>query len=309
MAPLPKPESSTVRAIYAAYEAAASSWDSLGISVGEANDPCDRALWYGFRWASPLEKHHGRQLRLFETGNLEEGRLVADLERIGVDVYGQQDKIRLVQGHVRGKCDGKAMGVVEAPKTEHLLEFKSSNAKGMKEIIKKGCMEAKQLHYGQCQLGMHAFGLSRCLYLVSCKDDDTLYAERIEYDPEFCLRLVARLERIINSPEPPSRINDAADWFECTLCKHKPVCKEGAWPRVTCRSCIHSSPEMGGDGHWSCARWAKPISFDEQKEGCPTHLTIPALVPGEQTDCDEEAETITYVLRDGTTWIDGATNA
>lgn len=138
---------------------------------------------------------------------------------------------------------------------------------------------------------------------------DTLYAERIEYDPEFCLRLLARLERIINSPEPPSRINDAPDWLECTFCKHKPVCKEGAWPRVTCRSCIHSSPEMGGDGHWSCARWAKPISFDEQKEGCPTHLTIPALVPGEQTDCDEEAETITYVLRDGTRWIDGATNA
>lgn len=309
MAPLPRAESSTVRAIYAAYESAASSWDSLGISVGEANNPCNRALWYAFRWASPLEKHHGRQLRLFETGNIEEDRLVADLERIGVDVYGQQDKIRLVQGHVRGKCDGKAMGVVEAPKTEHLLEFKSSNAKGMKEIIKKGCKEAKPLHYGQCQLGLHAFGLSRCLYLVSCKDDDTLYAERIEYDPEFCLRLLARLERVINSPEPPSRINEAEDWFECTFCKHKPVCKESAWPRVTCRSCIHSSPEMGGDGHWSCARWAKPISFDEQKEGCPTHLTIPALVPGTQTDCSEEDETITYVLRDGTTWIDGATNA
>ncbi|WP_367728170.1 oxidoreductase [Agrobacterium radiobacter] len=223
----------------------------------------------------------------------------------GVDVYGQQDKIRLVQGHVRGKCDGKAMGVVEAPKTEHLIEFKSSNAKGMKLIVRDGCEKAKPLHYGQCQLGMHAFGLSRCLYLVSCKDDDTLYAERIEYDPEFCLRLLARLERIINSPEPPSRINDAPDWFECTFCKHKPVCKESAWPRVTCRSCIHSSPEMGGDGHWSCARWAKPISFDEQKEGCPTHLTIPALVPGEQTDCDEEAETITYLLSCGRRWVDG----
>lgn len=309
MAPLPKPESSTVRAIYQAYEASASSWDSLGISVGEANNLCGRALWYTFRWASPLEKHHGRQLRLFETGNIEEDRLVADLERIGVDVYGQQDKIRLVQGHVRGKCDGKAMGVVEAPKTEHLLEFKSSNVKGMKEIVKKGCKEAKPLHYGQCQLGMHAFGLSRCLYLVSCKDDDTLYAERIEYDPEFCLRLLARLERVINSSEPPSRINDAPDWFECTFCKHKPVCKENAWSRVTCRSCIHSSPEMGGDGHWSCARWAKPISFDEQKEGCPTHLTIPDLVPGEQTDFSEEDETITYVLRDGTIYVDGATHA
>ncbi len=309
MAPLPKAESSTVRAIYAAYEAAANSWDSLGISVGEANAPCDRQLWYSFRWATPLAKHHGRQLRLFETGNIEEDRLVADLERIGVDVYGQQDRIRLVGSHVRGKCDGKAMGIVEAPKTEHLLEFKSSNAKGMKLIIKDGCEKAKPLHYGQCQLGMHAFGLTRCLYLVSCKDDDTLYAERLVYDPEFCMRLLARLERVINSPEPPSRISEDPEWFECMFCKHKPVCKQAAWPRVTCRSCIHSTPEMGGDGHWSCARWAKPISFDEQKEACPTHLTIPAMVPGEQIDVDEDAESITYRLANGETWTDGATTA
>lgn len=309
MAPLPKPEASTVRAIYAAYEAAAESWDSLGISVGEANTECDRALWYAFRWCTPLEKFSGRMLRLFETGNIEEDRLVADLERIGVDVYGQQDKIRLVGSHVRGKCDGKAMNVPEAPKTEHLLEFKSSNAKGMKEIIKKGCNEAKPLHYGQCQLGMHAFGLSRCLYLVSCKDDDTLYAERIEYDADFTLRLLARLERIINSPEPPSRLSDNPEFFGCMFCKHKPICHEGGWPRVTCRSCLHATPEMGGDCHWSCARWSKPISFDEQKAGCPAHLHIPALVPGEQTDVDEENETITYVLRNGKTYIDGATNA
>lgn len=308
MAQIPKAQASTVRAIYEAYEAAAESWDSLGISVGEANAPCDRQLWYSFRWASPLEKHHGRQLRLFATGNFEEDRLVEDLQRIGVDVYGQQDRIRLVGSHVRGKCDGKAMGIPEAPKTEHLLEFKSSNAKGMKEIIKKGCKEAKPLHYGQCQLGMHAFGLTRCLYLVSCKDDDTLYAERIEYDAEFTLRLLVRLERIINSPAPPSRISEKSDWFECLFCRHKAVCKESAWPRVTCRSCLHSTPEMGGDGHWSCARWSKPISFDEQKSGCPAHLHIPDLVPGEQIDVDEENETISYRLHSGALWIDGAAN-
>ncbi|NTF69404.1 oxidoreductase [Rhizobium rhizogenes] len=309
MAPIPRPESSTVRAIYAAYESVATSWDSLGISVGEANDPCDRSLWYAFRWCTPLEKHHGRQLRLFETGNIEEERLVEDLRRIGVDIYGQQDRIRLVGAHVRGKCDGKAMGVPEAPKTEHLVEFKSSNAKGMKSIMKDGCKVAKPLYYGQCQLGMHAFGLSRCLYLVSCKDDDMLYAERIEYDAEFCLRLLARLERIINSPAPPSRISEDPEFFGCMFCKHKPVCHSREWSRVTCRSCLHSTPEMGGDGHWSCARWSKPISFDEQKAGCPAHLHIPALVPGEQIDVDEENETITYRLTTGKTWIDGATRA
>jgi hypothetical protein len=308
MAPIPRIQPSTVSAIYAAYEAAAESWDSLGISVGEANDACDRSVWYAFRWALPVEKHTGKQLRLFQTGNLEEDRLVADLERIGVDVYGQQDRIRLVGSHVRGKCDGKAMGIPEAPRTEHLLEFKSANKKNFADIQKKGCKESKPLHYGQCQLGMHAFGLTRCLYLVSCKDSDDLYAERIEYDVEFCLRLLARLERVINSPEPPSRISEKPDFFGCMFCRKKEVCHHGEWPRSTCRSCIHASPEIGGDGHWSCARWSKPISFDEQKIGCPAHITIPAMVPGVLQEVDEEAETISYLLASGEIWIDGATH-
>lgn len=305
MAPIPKPQSNTVRAIYQAYVDAHRHYDSLGISVGEAGTECDRALWYTFRWASKPEEINGRQLRLFETGNIEEDRLVADLERIGVEVYGQQDRIRLAGGHVRGKCDGKAMGIPEAPTTEHLLEFKSSNAKGFALIQKDGCQKAKPLHYAQCQLGMHAFGLTRCLYLVSCKDTDTLYAERINYDAEYCIRLLARCERIIAANIAPSRISEDPEFFGCMFCKHKAICHEGAWPRVSCRSCIYSTPENGGDGHWSCARFSKPLSIDEQKSGCPAHLHLPALVPGEQVDADEENETIQYRLRNGTTWTDG----
>ncbi len=306
MAPLPKPTPSTVRAIYAAYLDSHEHYDSLGISVGEAGTECDRSLWYTFRWASPPEEMTGQKLRLFATGNLEEDRLVADLERIGVDVYGQQDRIRLASGHVRGKCDGKAMGIVEAPKTEHLLELKSSNAKAFKQIEKDGCQKAKPLHYAQCQLGMHAFGLTRCLYLVVCKDTDSLHAERIEYDVEYCLRLVARCERIIAADEPPSRISVDREFFGCKFCRHHAICHDKIWPRVTCRSCLHSTPETGGDGHWSCARWVKPLSAEEQKAACPAHLHLPGLVPGELVDSDSELETVTYRLSNGEIWVDGA---
>lgn len=306
MAPLPRPTPSTVAAIYRAYEAEAEYWDSLGISVGEAGTECDRSLWYSFRWATPVERHSGKQLRLFQTGNIEEERLVADLGRTGVDVYGQQDRIRLVSGHVRGKCDGKAMGVVEAPKTEHLCEFKSSNKVGFRQIVKHGCKEAKPLHFAQCQLGMHAFGLTRCLYLVVNKDSDELHSERIEYDFEYATRLLVRLERLIKTQNPPTRLSEDPEFFGCMFCRHKPVCHEREMPRSTCRSCLHSTPEMGGDGHWSCSRWAKPLSFDEQKAGCPAHLFIPAVVPGEQVDVDDEAETVTYRMPKGKLWIDGA---
>lgn len=307
MPPIPKPTASTVRAIYAAYEAAAEYWDSLGISVGAANDPCDRSLFYTLRWATAPEKFTGRQLRLFETGNREEARLTEDLERIGVEVYGDQDRIRLAGGHIRGKRDGAAMGVPEAPKTEHLLEFKSTNAKGMKEIQKHGCEKAKPLHYGQCQLGMHYFGNTRALYLVACKDSDTLYAERIKYDPEFCMRLIARIERIIATDQPPLGISRKPDHPGCMFCAHRGVCHDGAWPRVTCRSCLHSTPIIDGqNADWTCARFTKPLSFDEQKEACPAHLHIPGMVPGEMISADQEAESVTYRLRNGEIWVDGA---
>lgn len=306
MPPLPKPQASTVTAIYRAYEAANEHYDGLGISVGEIGTECDRALWYTFRWASRPEEIDGRKLSIFRTGDRWEEVMVADLQSIGVEVWGQQERVRLVSGHVRGKIDGMCQGLPEAPKTVHLCEFKSSNDKNFKEVVKKGCKAAKPLHYGQCQIGMHAMGLTRCLYMVTNKNDDSRYAERIEYDAEWCLRQLARAERIIGLDAPPSRINEDPEFFGCRFCKHHAVCHEGDFARVTCRSCIHATPEMGGDALWSCARWAKPLSIDEQKEACPTHLYLPGLVAGEQTEADEEAETITYLLRNGKEWVDGA---
>lgn len=305
MAPLPALTSATVRAIYAAYEADNESWDSLGISVGELGTECDRALFYSFRWATPVERVEGRIVRIFRRGDLEEQRLIEDLERIGVEVFGFQDKIRLVSGHVRGKIDGRATGIPEAPITEHLCEFKSSNAKNFALLLRDKVRVAEPKHYVQCQLGMHALGLTRALYLNTNKDTEEIHAERLEYDFEFCSRLLARAERLIRLEAPPSRISENPDFFGCRFCKHKAVCHQSVFPRVTCRSCLHSSPEFGGSGHWSCARFSKPLGFDEQKEACPAHLFFPSMVPGVQVDSNPDEETVTYKMVDGSSWTDG----
>lgn len=307
MAPIPPLLPSTVRAIYRAYEDANESWDSWGISVGELGTECDRSLWLTFRWASEQEKIDGRKLRIFRRGDIEESRLIADLEAIGVEVFGEQDRIRLVAGHVRGKCDAKVLGLPEAPATTHLAEFKSMNTKNFALLQKQGLQEAQPKHYVQVQLGCHAFGLDRGFYVVCNKDDETLYTERVEYDAEFCIRLLARAERIIEQHEPPARISEDPDFFKCSWCKHRPTCHFGKLPRNTCRSCIFSTPEMTGDGHWSCARFAKPLSIDEQRASCPAHLYLPGMVAGEQTDADEDAGTVTYRMADGREWVDGAT--
>jgi hypothetical protein len=297
----------TIDAIYKWYEDNAESWDSLGINVGDIGKECDRELFYNLHWVTHPEKVKGRNKRLMETGNIEEPRFEADLRNIGVDVYGAQDKIRLVSGHVRGKRDGAAMGLLEAPKTEHLLEFKTSNEKNFKKLLKDGLQKAKPEHYGQCQLGMHFFGLTRCMYLVKNKNDELMKSIRVEYDAEYCLKMLARAERIVRATTPPARISEDPKFFGCMFCKHNKsgVCHDDVSPRITCRSCLHSTAEMTGDAHWSCSRWNKPLSFDEQKAACPAHLFDPDLVPGEQVDSDEQAETVTYLMKDGSTWVDG----
>ncbi len=299
------PPQLTVEAIYRWYEENQETWDSLGINVGDVGEECDRKLFYNLHWVTAPERKGGRMRRLLETGNLEEPRFEADLLNIGVDFYGAQDKIRLVAGHVRGKRDGAALGLPEAPKTEHLCEFKTSKAADWRAIVKHGVQKAKPNHYGQAQLGMHHFGLTRCLYLVKNKDDEWIHQERIPYDAEYCLRLLVRLERIIRATSIPARISEDPEAFACKFCKHKDVCHHGEMPRTNCRTCLSSTPEMGGDAHWSCARWNKPLSFDEQKDGCGAHLYDPDFVPAEQIDSDDVNETVTYRFSDGTIWIDG----
>jgi hypothetical protein len=309
MTKFPAPNNLTVAAIYAAYEATAENWDQFGINVGELGNECDRALWYSLRWASVLEEFDGRKLRLFATGNREEDRLTADLERAGVQVFGAQERIRFVAGHVRGKIDGRALGVIEDPKTEHLAEFKSSNTKNFKIITKGPIRETKPEHFVQCQLGMHALGLTRALYLIVNKDDETLHQELIAYDAEFCTNILARAERIVTAMRPPAKISEKSDYFKCGMCHHQAVCHFNQFPRVTCRSCIHVTPDLNGDARWSCERWDKPLGFDEQKAACPSHLFDPDFVPGEQLDVNEAEETITYRMPNGSIWKDGSHDA
>lgn len=312
MAPLPKPVSLTVKAIYAAYEAANEQRDGRSIPVGQLAEECERSLWYSFRWVSPQETIPGRTLRIFETGNIEEERWVANLRMIGCEVvdrdeHGRQIMVEACRGHVRGYLDSEVLGLPEAPKTVHVGEIKSHNLKSFTDLKKRKVRLSKPLHFCQIQTYMYRRNRERGIYLAVCKDSDELYVERMELDLPYVLRMLARAQRIIDSNEPPAKLHenpDAKMAFACGWCRHKPACHEGAKPRRNCRTCIFSSPEDGGS--WSCGKWSKPLSFDEQKVGCSSHLLLPGLVDGQQVDCDEDAGTVTYAMRDGSVWIDGA---
>jgi hypothetical protein len=306
MAQLPQPPSPTVAAIFASYEARQDDGYRDHLGASQIGGACDRAIWYGWRWATRA-RHTGRLLRLFETGQLAEDRFVSNLRRVGVTVLdvdpesGRQWAVRDPSGHFGGSMDGVAIGFLEAPKAWHVCEFKTHSAKSFAALARDGVEKSKPQHWAQMQVYMHLAGIERAFYLAVNKDTDDLYQERVKHDAEAGIRLLARAERIIASAQPPARISQDPAWFQCRFCDHAAVCHGEAMPERHCRSCLHSTSVA--EGEWSCARHRHGLSREAQREGCSAHLYIPGLVHGEQIDAGEDW--VSYRLPDGTAWRDG----
>jgi hypothetical protein len=291
MAALPEPAHSTASLIYQAYESDAEDGNRPHLGASLIGHACERFLWMTFRWVD-AKKFPGRMLRLFETGQLEEARLVKNLRRIGVEVHdvtpdGKQWRVSDLGGHFGGSMDGACVGLPEAPKTWHVLEFKTHSDKSFKELLSKGSVRfAKPQHFAQMQVYMGMTGMERALYMAVNKNDDTIYTERVEYDAVEFARLKARAERVINANEPPLKISNDPSWHVCKMCDFHEHCHGETAPAVNCRTCAHSTPEMDGDGRWTCASINHEIGLIAQRMGCTSHRYIPILLErfGKQKD-------------------------
>lgn len=197
------------------------------LRASELGDVCDRKLWFKYNWVKPAERFDGRMMRLFDRGNKEEDRFIKALEGIGVTVYDMQDEVQGLDGKLTGHIDGCALGLPEAPKTPHLLEFKTFNDKTFKELQKKGVKEAKFQHYVQMQIYMHFKNLTRAMYMAINKNDDEIYTERVEYNKVFALAQIARAKRIVDAKSAPVRISDDPNWYECKFCRMWDICHGG----------------------------------------------------------------------------------
>ena len=309
MTAVPPPSQPTVDAIWRAREAAAADrpeYMTGGISASLVGNECDRALFYELRWVSEPERFTGRTLRIFERGDIEEQRVYADLRAAGVKID-EQAEFAAVNGFLRGRADGIATGILEAPTARHVLEIKSAKAADWRAVQKHGVAKAKPLHWHQLHAGMSCLGIDRGFYVMVNKDSEEILTERIHLDPEVAGRQEARVARIVDAHDAPGRVSDDPEAFGCRFCKHREVCHTAKPARRTCRSCLHWSFTRDGLGH--CERFDRPMRRETQAEACPAHLYLPTLVAGEQIDADPEAETITYVMHDGTTWIDGGEHA
>jgi hypothetical protein len=300
-------KSKTVEAIEAARVGNAAPRHSRRLGGSIVGDECGRKIWYGFRWAYAPEQFDGRMLRLFETGEVEEHRLLNDLRRAGIVVFNEQAEMSVIGGHGVAKIDAMASGVPEAPKAWHVVECKTHNHKSFTALKKDGVRKAKPMHFAQMQFYMHAMDAGRALYLAKNKNDDELYAERVELEYDYAVGLFLKAEAIIKAQHPPAKLhedpNTKAAWA-CNYCVAKPICHDGVFAQRNCRTCLHATPEMQGDGRWSCAHHGRDLTHDEMPAGCGHHRYLPALVPGDVLDADEDANLVFYQLRDGHGWTD-----
>lgn len=266
---------------------------------------CERQLWYSFRWAK-LVQHAPRILRLFERGQREENILVGLLRMAGAQVVtvdpntGKQYTFSSCGGHFGGSMDGAAMALPDAPKTWHVLEFKTHGKKSFDELVKVGVHKAKPEHYAQMQCYMAWTGMDRALYMAVCKDDDRLHLERIDFDRDMAEALMIKAARIIDTPEPPARLSEDPAYFACKFCDYSDLCHGTAAPLPTCRTCVHATPEKTGD--WTCARHqGKTLTVPEQKVGCQAHRVIPILLANfaDALDASDTDNWVRYRLKDG----------
>jgi len=285
----------------------------LGMSsIGGA---CDRALWYGFRWASP-KNFDAATLKRFADGHATEAVAIArlkavdtlevhDLHPVTQRQFGFEDH----QGHFRGHMDGVIFGLIQAPKTWHVLEIKAVSDPKFRELEKAkekvgekhALREWNETYYAQAVLYMEYADLNRHYTVVCTAGGRRWMSVRTEADKPEATRLRARALEIITTDSPPPRISEQPGWYVCRWCEHSATCHEGAFPESNCRTCLHASAV--GNGEWHCARFDRNVPLDEQRQGCPAHLFIPPLINGEQIDAG--SDWVEYRMKDGSIWRDG----
>lgn len=292
------------------------------LGMSEDGRECARALFYGFRWCT-RKGFDAATIKRFQDGHRAEAIMIERLRAVpGIQLWiedpehpGQQIGCVDLGGHFRGHLDGIILGLLQAPKTPHVWEHKSTNEKKQGELVKlksergeKNSLSAwDAVYYAQAQLYMHYQGLTRHYLTCDSPGSRTTVSCRTNADPAAAHALIEKARRIITAQEPPARISDRPDWHQCAWCSHRAICHDGRIPEVSCRTCAHATPELDGDARWSCARYGCDLSLEAQRQSaeCPDHVFIPALLPWPAVDASEDQGWIEYDVGQGRTLRNG----
>ena len=227
---------------------------------------------------------------------------------------GQQFAHSDIGGHFMGHSDGVIQGLLQAPSTTHVWEHKQVDDKKQVKLEslklehgEKGALaQWDPIYYAQAMLYCHYHGFTRHYLTCASPGGRRTVSVRTNADPNEAGKQRKKAEMVITAPEPLERLSDRPDWYECKWCNHHDICHGARVAEVSCRTCVHATPTLDGDGRWICERYNVDLSEHNQRTACHSHLLIPVLVPyAEAVDADDSGSWIEYTKLDGTVFRNG----
>lgn len=254
------------------------------LSMSAIGKECTRSLFYSFRWCS-VKIISVQKERIFERGNLEEKRIISSLTQNGMTVFRKdgdlqipmtgdvgetQEELTACHGHVHGHPDGRVLGVIESPKTVHLLEMKALKESYFKKMAKEGLKRAFPTYYGQITRYMAVMKLDRTLFVTTNKNNEERDYQRYEFDKSHNEELERKEFSIVSAESPEQFEKFSRAYIECKWCEHYDVCHNEIAPVISCRSCKYCDLATGGK--WLCSlRDNKELSTKEQEKACNSY--------------------------------------
>lgn len=293
MPSLPPLKDQTLDAADRAHKAARDAEPPRGyLGCSALGHECRRALWYSFRFCADRDIQASGYYAI-EDGERGEEVIVRRLRRVeGLTIHdvdpstGKQFSVASAAGHLQGHLDGAVLGLRQAPKTWYCFEAKVCNEKKFAALEKLRSEDEKSalkkwdpIYYAQAQLYLGLTGMDRHWLVCATPGVRNWTAVRTEFDEDEFERLIAKAHAIVTAPEPLERLSEKPEFYICRMCDARRVCHEGRLPPPSCRTCVHSTPEMDGDARWSCVFHGRDVTVEEQRKGCGDHVYIPALVP------------------------------
>lgn len=207
----------------------------LGASI--LGDPCERAVQYYSMRAARDGEPSGTKQDIFERGHWIEALMIRRLRAAGFlladrdPLTGEQFEATWLDGRVKGHPDGLLMHwlrihacPIELPA---LWECKGLGSKWWKKVVKDGLRWTFPSYFGQMQLLMGGFNLSRGLFTAVNADTMERYHATVDFDSSTYTNLLSRAERIFlanQANELLPRAFDSEARMECRMCNFSNTC-------------------------------------------------------------------------------------
>tara|TARA_B100000212_G_C27344511_1_gene520711 strand:+ start:317 stop:1144 length:828 start_codon:yes stop_codon:yes gene_type:complete len=270
----PSIEKQIIKNIYESYEKNETFYFTR-MGASSIGTECLRKIY--FQWRRFAKKPmSGRILRLFETGYIQEERVLNDLIKSGLDVwqvneYGSPFEFTDSTGHFVCRADGVVTNIPRHPHS-HLLEIKTHSKKSFSALQRHGVQKSKPEHYAQVQISMALGSFQRALYVAVCKDDEQFYIERFKPDKREQKELQKRITSLINARMRPTGISVDGSSFQCKYCDMRSVCIKDDDPLVHCRTCENSIPS--DNGTWECTLHGEKLTLEAQEKTCKDYSPL-----------------------------------